>query len=605
MATKAKTCINLRVDGEIVRTAAGPNTEPGGSEELIPHFWDVKNLAGKTVTIQIVDRATGGWGHVNVDHIVLTNERPKIPNRSAIQTKQLTFDKRYLLFPIRNGARQCRIDLAINGTNVREFDAELARTAEEASFWSFLDVQSFNGQTGTLSVKGVAEETLALIVQSDDIPDADNFYRETLRPQFHFSQMLGWNNDPNGMVYYDGEWHLYFQHNPYGWKWGNMHWGHAVSKDLVHWEQLPIAIYNKRRGDYAFSGGAVVDENNTTGWQTGDEKVIVASWTSTGRGECVAYSNDRGRTFTEYEGNPVVKHEGRDPKIIWYEPGKHWVMVVYNQSEADGQAIAFYSSDDMKSWKLTSKLTGYYECPELFELPVDGDEDHSRWIVFAADARYVVGTFDGKTFKPDHSGKHQLHHGNYYASQTFSNSPDGRRIQIGWARIPMPNMPFNQTFTFPHRLTLRSTNDGIRMFAEPVEEIEILHKKKHLAQDKELSDDVTVKVNAAGEIFDIRATFSIDTATSVGLDIGGEVVTYDVRQSKLNGADLKAVDGKLKLQVLVDRPMLEIVGNDGRVYITQRREALGDAETIKAFARGGDARLVQLEVIELNSIWNK
>ncbi len=599
---EGKTCINLLSDAEVVRTATGPNISPGGSEELIPHFWDVKDLAGKTVTVQIVDQATGGWGHVNVDHIVLTDQKPKTPNRTALLTKEIRLEKNYLLFPVRSGANMSRVELRIDGQNIREFDVELARTKEEASFWSFLDITAFQGEAATLRVTGAAEESLAMIVQADDIPGADGFYREALRPQFHFSQKLGWNNDPNGMVYYDGEWHLYFQHNPYGWKWGNMHWGHAVSEDLVHWKQLPIAMYNKRYGDWAFSGGAVVDEHNTAGWQTGQEKVIVASWTSTGRGECIAYSNDRGRTFTEYEGNPVVKHNGRDPKIIWYPPGKHWVMAVYSQYE-DKPNIAFYTSKDLKEWQLQSRLPGYYECPEIFELPVDGGADETRWVVFAADARYAIGKFDGRVFTPEHEGKHQLHHGAYYASQTFSNAPDGRRIQIGWVQIAMPGMPFNQTFSFPHRLTLRTSADGIRMYAEPVEEIEKLHKKQHIAQDQAVGEGRAVTLDVTGDLFDIRAAFEIGEAAAVGLDIGGERISYDVKEESLDGARLPPDRGKLALQILVDRPMMEIIGNDGRVYITKPREKRGDVATIKAFAEGGDAKLLRLEVYELESIW--
>lgn len=299
-----KTCINLLLNGKVSRTATGDNTRSGGSEVLEPHFWNVEDLAGKTVTIQIVDQAEGGWGHVNVDHIVLSDTKPKIPIRRAFLTKQMTLTKKYILFPIRSGSKTTRIDLSIAGKNLREFDAEIAESNADVSFWSFLDMTAFKGKVATLNLKGVTEEGFKLITQSDEIPGSDKFYSEALRPQFHFSQKLGWNNDPNGMVYYDGEWHLYFQHNPYGWKWGNMHWGHAVSSDLVHWKQLPIAIYNNRRGDWAFSGGAIVDEDNTAGWQTGSEKVIVASWTSTGRGECIAYSNDRGRSFIEYDGQP-------------------------------------------------------------------------------------------------------------------------------------------------------------------------------------------------------------------------------------------------------------------------------------------------------------
>jgi fructan beta-fructosidase len=599
---KGTTCMNLLLDGKVVRSAAGHNSEPGGSEELSPSAWDVADLQGKTVTIQIVDKRTGGWGHVNVDHIVQSDTKPAIPKRPGSQTRELQLTKRFLLFPIRNGAKKSRVDLSIDGEMVRQFDAELARTTEETSFWSFLDISDFAGKSATLLLSSATEEGAALIEQSDELPAREDLYDEALRPQLRFSQMLGWNNDPNGMVYYDGEWHLYFQHNPYGWKWGNMHWGHAISKDLIHWEQLPIAIYNYRRGDWAFSGGAVVDEKNTAGWQTGKEKVIVASWTSTGRGECLAYSNDRGRTFTEYEGNPVVKHKGRDPKIIWYEPGKHWVMAVYSD-HAKKRTIAFHSSKNLKDWKLESHLNDYFECPEILELPVDGDANDTRWVVFAADARYAVGKFDGKVFTPLHEGKRQVHHGSYYASQMFSNVPDGRRIQIGWARVAMPGMPFNQAFTFPHRLTLRTTAEGVRLFAEPVREIEKLYQRKHGVEDKALTADKPIDVKVSGELFDVRASFEIDGATTVGLDIGGNRIVYDVKARKLNGAALAPVDGKVEIRVLVDRSLLEIIGNRGRVYITSRRGKRGDVAAIRAFAEGGAAKLILLEAHELESIW--
>ena len=515
----------------------------------------------------------------------------------------MTLEKNFLLIPIWNGAKMIRINLSIDGQNVREFDAELATTREQISFWSFLDITAFQKKEALLKLDGATEEGIALITQADEILDASGFYNEPLRPQFHFSQTLGWNNDPNGMVYYDGEWHLYFQHNPYGWKWGNMHWGHATSTDLVHWKQLPIAIYNKQHGDWAFSGSAVVDENNTAGWQTGNEKVIVASWTSTGRGECVAYSNDRGRTFTEYEGNPVVQHAGRAPKIIWYQPDKHWVMAVYDESEESGRSIAFYTSGDMKNWEFQSKLEGYYECPEIFELPVDGDSNNTRWVLFAADARYAIGQFDGKVFSPEHDEKYQVHYGKYYASQIFNNSPDGRKIQIGWAQIEMPNMPFNQTFSFPHSLTLRTTDIGIRMFAEPVKEIEILHRKQHISKDVCLVENQPVNLNVSGELFDIRAKFQINDAKIIGLDVGGEKITYDTKENQLNGIEMTPINGEISIQILVDRPMLEIVGNNGRIFLTNPRQQHGEVSLISAFVKEGQARLVSLEANELRSIW--
>ncbi len=527
----------------------------------------------------------------------------------SIHTLTIKLEKKYLLFPICNDADITHIDVNIKDENVREFDAELASDSEKISFWSFLDITKFNGQVATLKFKGASATGISLIRQSEEIPETDGFYSESLRPQFHFSQLIGWNNDPNGLVHYDGEWHLYFQHNPYGWRWGNMHWGHAVSKDLVHWKQKPIAIYNKRRGDWAFSGGAVLDENNTGGWQTGQEKVIVASWTSTGRGECISYSNDRGNTFTEYEGNPVVKHKGRDPKIIWYEPDKHWVMAVYTETPSSTEdnettrSIAFYTSTDLKKWTFQSKLDGYYECPELFEMPVDGDQENTRWIIFGADSQYTIGKFDGKTFLAENDSKYQIHYGNYYASQTFSNSPDGQRIQIGWAQIEMKEMPFNQTFSFPHNLTLRTTVDGIRLFAEPIQEIKKLYEAQHAVENISLTDNQSADLEVNGELFDIHATFKLEAAKTIGINIGGEEITYNIPEKLLNDAPLEPENGEITLQILVDRPMLEIVGNQGRVFITSNRKVLGAVETISAFAEGGSAKLVRLEVNQLKSIW--
>ncbi len=514
----------------------------------------------------------------------------------------LLLQRRYLFFPIHTGAPLVRVTLEIDGQHAREFDAELG-SAADASFWAPLDVANFVGKKAKLSL-GPDKAGFKRVRQVDELPSVPDLYNEPLRPQFHFSQRVGWNNDPNGLVYYDGEWHLFFQHNPYGWNWGNMHWGHAVSRDLVHWQQLPIALYNKQYGDWAFSGGAVVDEKNTTGWQRGDVKTIVASFASTGRGECLAYSNDRGRTFVEYEGNPVVRHNGRDPKIIWHEPTKHWVMAVYDEPDKDTKNIAFYTSPNLKEWTLASKLPGYFECPEIFELPVDGNPKNTRWVVFAGDAKYAIGKFDGRTFTPEHDGKHQVQYGAYYASQTFSNAPQGRRVQIGWARIDMPGMPFNQTFTFPHELSLRTTADGIRLFAEPVREVSLLHEKKHQLQGQALTAEKPVDVAVGNQLLDIRATFDIEKAREVGLDIGGNLIRYDVAAAKLNEAQLKPESGRVMVQVLVDRPMLEICGNAGRVVITSPRTKLGDISRVRAFANGGEAKLVNLDVYELKSIWS-
>ena len=554
------------------------------------------------VAVVVPSLAVAAEGKAKADAKSKASKAPTPGNFS----KAMTIAKKYLIIPIKNGAKGCKLELEVAGKKVRQYDTQLAPDAGSVDFWAYFTIESYKGQPAVVSAGGATEEGFSLIRQSDEIPGQEKFYTEELRPQLRFSQKVGWNNDTNGMVYHDGEWHVYFQHNPVGWKWGNMTWGHAVSTDLIHWTQLPNALFPSTMAKGAcFSGSAAVDPDNTAGFQTGKEKVIVAALTDTGAGEAIAYSNDRGRTFTWYEKNPVVKHSGRDPKIIWYAPGKHWVMAVFDESKENGGNIAFYTSKDLKEWEVQSHLKGYHECPEIFELPVDGDAGNTRWVVFAGDARYAVGKFDGKTFTPAHEGKHRVHYGSYYASQTFSNPPDGRRIQIGWAQVAMPGMPFNQAFSFPHRLTLRTTPDGIRMFATPIEEIAKLRKKTHSAGSAELTSDSPKSVAVSGELFEIRAEFAVGQAKSVGLDVGGNLVKYDVAAKKLNGADMAPVDGKVSMQVIVDRPMIEICGNDGAVYITSGRGKRGDVSAIKAFADGGNAKLVSMEIHELNSIWKK
>jgi fructan beta-fructosidase len=598
-----KTCLNLLVAGKIVRTATGPNDRPGWSEMLAPHQWDVAEFAGKSAVLEIVDDATGGWGHINVDHIVQSDRR--LPQDVVNARREIAADGRYLNLPVKHKAPRRRMSILVDGQPVREFEIELADA--EPDYWVFLDLQPFRGKTLTLQVDRLPEGSQALkrIETADTVRGAENLYSEKLRPQFHFSSRRGWNNDPNGMVYHQGEYHLYYQHNPYGWDWGNMHWGHAVSADLVHWRELPIALYPRRFGDWCFSGSAVVDQDNASGFKTGDETPIVVAYTSTGRGECIAYSNDRGRTFTEFAGNPVVKHRGRDPKLLWYAPGKHWVMVVYDEAEGKARDLAFYTSADLKTWQYRSRLGGYFECPELFELPVDGDPKNTRWVVYAADNEYCLGKFDGKIFSPI-PGRHKGAQGDcLYAAQTFSNAPDGRRIQIGWARIATPGMPFNQMMTFPVELTLRTTDDGVRMFANPVREIEKLHAKKHAWKD--VAPPAGPLPGVDGELFHIKAEFDPRGAGEVGLDVRGVPVVYDAKKQMLTcgkaSAPLKAVGGKVRLEILADRTSLEIFANDGRVYLPVGVTPAASARGVRVITRGNPPHVTSLEIYELRSAW--
>jgi fructan beta-fructosidase len=528
---------------------------------------------------------------------------------------EIRIEKPYLLLPIDENGRGASVSLVVDGKEVRHLGMHLAVREDQVDWWAFLNIAEYKGKKARLHVTGLSNAEMKLIRQSDRVPGEEQWGGEPTRPQFHFSQKVGWNNDPNGMVYYDGEYHLFFQHNPVGRGHGNMTWGHAVSTDLVNWKQLPNGLHHKR-GDAMFSGGAAVDWKNTGGWKTGKNDVIIVTWTSTGRGECIAYSNDRGRTFTEYEGNPIIRHGGRDPKPIWYaydkddtplddaakKLGGHWVIAVYDAH--GGANISFYTSTDLKKWTHRSRLHGYYECAELFDLPVDGDKKNTRWVAFAADARYAIGQFDGRKFTPEHPGKHQLHWGKYYASQLFSDAPDGRRIQIGWATIGMGDAPFNQGFTFPTELTLRSTPDGIRMFGEPVKEIRKIHGRTRKARNKPLADGSPVTLAVSGGLFDIRAVFEVGTAKRLGLRLDGtDVFSYDAAGRRFLGHPLKPVDGTVSVQLLVDRPIVETFVNGGRMILTAHRRQNGGSHMDVYTSRDAKTRGVKYAYFEGD--WNR
>jgi len=270
------------------------------------------------------------------------------------------------------------------------------------------------------------------------------------------------------------------------------------------------------------------------------------------------------------------------------------VIAVYDQDAEHGRNIAFYVSKDLKHWELASKLPGYFECPELFELPVDGNPNKKKWVVFAANAEYAIGEFDGRKFTPDHEGKYRVHWGAYYASQCFSNTPDGRVVQIGWARIPMPEMPFNQTFSVPTELTLRTTEDGIRMFAWPIKELEQLRKPNpKTAENVQLSaDSPAVEFDVPGQLFDILVTVKQQSAGKVVLRFGQNAVTYDFAARKLDE--------------MPDRPMYEVAGGGGACYKTAARRDQGQPiGTISLAAEGCTATVESLTIYEMTSAWKK
>lgn len=455
-------------------------------------------------------------------------------------------------------------------------------------------------------------------------------FDELYRPQFHFTPEKNWHNDPNGLVFYKGEYHMFYQYNPFGNKWGYMHWGHAVSTDLLHWEHLPVALFPDENSKdsvecTAFSGSGLVDINNVTGLQSGEEKTILLFYTSQHCGQRLAYSNDKGRTWKKYDKNPIIPYDptddARDPKVFWHEASKQYVMALYRKPEnkESAKGVSFYTSKDLINWTLKSHIPGFFECPDLVELPVNRRADDKKWVLFDGDGSYMIGSFDGEKFTPE-SGKRKSDFGaNYYATQTWSNIPetDGRTIQIAWMRGgEFPEMPFKGQMTFPCELSLKKFTEGIRLIRKPIKEIEQLHLKGMLWENKNLIPGINKNIlkGVKGDCMHIVGNFNIKTADSFGFVVrldkkaNGTEITYEVKNKTITcmgkSAVVEPVDGVVKLEILLDRSSIEIFANDGKIVLSSCFNPAQNGDGIYLFNTGGELLVEKLEIYPLKSIWN-
>lgn len=458
-------------------------------------------------------------------------------------------------------------------------------------------------------------------------------YMEQHRPQFHFSPEAKWMNDPNGMVYYEGEYHLFYQYYPDSTVWGPMHWGHAVSTDLVHWEHLPIALYPDSLG-YIFSGSAVVDWNNTSGLGQNNEPPLIAIFTHHDpKGEkasridfqyqSIAYSNDKGRTWTKYEGNPVIPNPGirdfRDPKVIWIEDFQQWIMVFAAQNH-----VKFYGSPDLKTWTYLSDFGetqgshgGVWECPDLFPIQVEGT-DEVKWVLLlsinpgsangGSGTQYFVGQFDGTTFTLDEEFANDvmdekavwLDYGrDNYAGVTWSDIPDsdGRRIFLGWmsnwdyAQV-VPTEKWRSAMTVPRTLHLHHTPIGPRLYSYPVKELDVLRADEQSLEPQKIKGELNLEANPAQlelllefEIADAESNFEIVLSNDkgevykLGFDAAANQLYSDRRKAgihdfsekfatKTHTAPRNAVEPILKLHLFLDHSSAELFVDDGLTVLT-------------------------------------
>ena len=481
-------------------------------------------------------------------------------------------DCNYILLPVSKYASQKKLKFYLD--TVLVLDLDIALDGLEPDFYAYYDVRRFKGRM--LSMECLPHMDFE-IKKADEMPD--NPYCERYRPKVHFSAPMGWLNDPNGLVYHNGKYHMFYQLNPVGVTWNNMHWGHAVSDDLVRWEHLPVALFPDCHGTI-FSGSAIIDEKNLLNLQTGEQKTIVLFYTAAGGtsalseggkfAQHIAFSTDGGMTFQKYEKNPIIAHiEGvnRDPKVVYHKQTDQYIMALYLAANR----FALFSSSNLTNWvKLQEiSLPGDAECPDFYPVALDGDESNIKWVFTGASDKYIVGSFDGRIFRQE-TPVQSLHHGSRcYASQSWFNTPDNRRIRIAWDRNDIPAKTFNQAMTFPCEMSLRTTEYGVQLFTYPVREIEKLYTKTQSFPCFNLSKPFSTKVE--GEAIDIEFKMIYKPNTITKIELHGRQIVFDTSRKCVdcNGvfAHLYNNGDIIKIRLISDVTGVELFINDGAVYV--------------------------------------
>lgn len=554
----------------------------------------------------------------------------------------ITHVHKYLLLPIEEEANEAKVKVIASNQDDLTLNIRLA--VNKVDYFVPFDLSAYKNNKPKFNIEGVSDSAICWseIKLSNDF---DTTNREKFRPVYHFSPQYGWMNDPNGMVYWDGEYHLYYQYNPYGSIWGNMHWGHAVSSDLVSWQHLPVALSPDSLGTI-FSGSAVIDKENVSGF---GKDAIVAFYTSAGerQSQSIAYSLDKGRSFTKYERNPVLTADipdFRDPKVFYHAATNKWIMVV-----AAGQEVRFYSSNNLKDWNYESSFGqgygnhgGVWECPDLIELPVDGNSNNKRWVLllninpgglFGGSAtQYFIGQFDGKAFTSEDSpetvkwmdwGK------DHYATVTWSNAPDNRAIAIAWMSNwqyanNVPTQQYRSANSVPRDLSLFTSGRNIYLASNPSPEVTALR-----SETKELNSfPVNREYNIDSILENNEGTYEIEMDLIIGKseilgfqlfnEAGEKIDIYfnmpekkiymDRRQSGIThfSEDFPAVtwapvekNNSYKLRVLVDKCSVEMFVNDGKISMTNLVFPSQPYNRISFYSKGGAGEVNHMKIHKL------
>jgi len=486
----------------------------------------------------------------------------------------------------------------------------------------------------------------------------NEYYSEQHRPQYHFSPDSGWMNDPNGMVYHEGEYHLFYQYYPNGIRWDSMHWGHAISPDMLHWEHLPIALYPDSLG-YIFSGSAVIDHDNTSGLGKGGKAPMIAIFTHhnmegerAGRvdfqTQSIAYSNDNGRTFTKYEGNPVIKNPGikdfRDPNVIWDEINEQWVMVFAAYDKA-----LFYTSPNLINWKRTGEFgikddDRLWECPDLFPIKVEGSEE-MKWVLITSIQKkapnggtatsYFIGDWNGYTFIGDPNDQKWLDYGtDNYAMVTWSDVPksDGRRLALGWMSNwkyaqNVPTEKWRSAMTLPRELRLYKDEKGYNIKSQVINEMKTIKNEIDHHDHMTISNTKTLFSNSENTLLNAHLTFKSPLKGLIQIKISNdhdEFITIGYQSdskefyvdrtfagedgfsdifAEYHTAPITDIEDTLEFDIYLDHASVEVFFNGGKSVMTEIFFPVSPLYKIEIIAETNDVELISSKISSLDKVW--
>lgn len=551
----------------------------------------------------------------NLDEAVFCSEQEGDGPVGKLTSAEFTIARRFITFRIGGGdypGRTC-MNLLVGGKVVRTVTGHRSDTLASDKW----DVSNYRGSKASIEIVDLESGDWGHI-NVDHITQTNRpepgiqdqpLYHEALRPQFHVTARYwndkrtnpvehqeGWINDLNGLIYYDGEYHMFAQ------RWATC-WLHLVSRDLVHWQELQPAFFEESLGSGVQSGTCVIDYANTSGLATDPKHpAIVAFWSRfDNRSQCLHYSLDHGRTWKPYAKNPFMSKPERDPKVFWYAPGSHWVMVMYGEG-----SYHILNSANLTDWTDTGhSIPDSFECPDVFELPIDGDKTKTKWVVVQGSGNYSIGDFDGQEFIEE-SPRLVCDIGpNFYATQSWANTEtgDGRRIQAAWMRGSVfPNMPFSQQVSFPCQLTLRTTSAGIRLCREPVAEIEKLHSSAKNWDSLNLKPGDQVSLTETGDCWRLRCRAYIPKGAKLLVNLRGQTVEIGEHTLESGLAHGELADPVRDIEILLDRGSIETFLNHGELSST--RFEIPEGKGISVSSEGGEVRLVDVELNGIKSIWH-